>query len=889
MSLSFIFFSFTSTDKLEELSQKVITLLHAYVEEMPEEKVYLHLDKSHYAAGDDVWFSVYLTAGSPDFPSPLSKTVYVDLLDNNGNLVEQRTIKIQEGHGYGDFKLPYFFPEGLYHIKAYSSWSRGFGEEQVFSQEIEVLEPLNLNFQPEVTFDLVTGEMEGDIKYQGQIRAVDKNLRPLREAKLQFELFTSTHILGEGKLLLNGDGATDLEIHLKESDLQTSVFLKLIFDENENFQIARQFKLPFPQSAIDIQFMPEGGDIIQGFANNVAFRAVYPDGTPAEVEGELRSPDGFVQRFATNANGLGNFSFTPEGKDYRVFLLTQNGEEQLIDFPVIETRGVNLTVDTGNPLLLNMLIQVGEIEDFHEMKEGLLVVHARGRIGYMQKLNLSSGVGGVRVPRDQLAPGINQITVFDNMGNPRAERLVFIDLEDTPELRIEAEKLNFSGKGENTLRLKVDAEAFEGGNYSISVTDASGPYDPNASNIFTYLKFSSELKGRISDRDLYVDGKLDPVSIDLILLTHGWRRFNWEKIFGQEYRNQAHIEEGINIMGTVKPKFSTRKGLEGGTLNVFNKGLEEEFIVAEFSPTGRFIIDALDFRDTTTLVLSAEDGRQKKMLEISVDPPLSRQYKWEDFQPIFRSQSMSASIREYLETAQEKRKADLNFTGEDEILMEEFIVKDKQLVDEDDGITRIYGKGDHILRVADYDDAHQNYTIAHFIRGRMPGVMVVADKGDFLNPEIIVRGQFGREPPLFFIDNQEVDKGWFYAISPMDVLTIEVFRAGGTNARFGSMTQGGVIAIYTKRGGGVYQSEGVLHTKYLGYSTAREFYNPKYDENDRVNKDYRSTLYWNPSIDLSGKEAEISFFNNDVSSSFRVVVQGIDRFGRLSYAEKLIE
>jgi hypothetical protein len=342
-------------------------------------------------------------------------------------------------------------------------------------------------------------------------------------------------------------------------------------------------------------------------------------------------------------------------------------------------------------------------------------------------------------------------------------------------------------------------------------------------------------------------------------------------------------------MGTIKPKFKSRKGLEGGTLNMFNKGLDEEFIVAEFSENGRFIIDALDFRDTTTLVLSAEDGRQKKMLEISIDPPLSKEAKWEEFEPLFRSHIISPELREFLETAQEKRKVELNITGGDEILMEEFVVRGNQVVDEDDGITRIYGKGDHILRVADYPDAHYNHRISSLIRGRIPGVMVGPSKE---NPtdSFIIRGQIPPpQPPLYFVDNQEVDFDWFNSINPADVLTVEVFLAGQSNARFGSISKGGVIAVYTKSGGGFYQSEGVLHTKYPGYSTAREFYMPKYDEEEkRANADYRSTLYWSQRISLEGNEAAIKFFNNDTAKSFRVVVQGIDRYGRLSYAEKVI-
>ena len=91
----FYFFPpFQKQSNITELSEKILKMTESYVNDFPEEKVFVHLDKSTYAAGDMIWFSAYVTAGSPDLPSPLSKTVYVDLLDNRGNLLQQRTVKI---------------------------------------------------------------------------------------------------------------------------------------------------------------------------------------------------------------------------------------------------------------------------------------------------------------------------------------------------------------------------------------------------------------------------------------------------------------------------------------------------------------------------------------------------------------------------------------------------------------------------------------------------------------------------------------------------------------------------------------------------------------------------------------------------------------------------
>jgi hypothetical protein len=60
---------------------------------------------------------------------------------------------------------------------------------------------------------------------------------------------------------------------------------------------------------------------------------------------------------------------------------------------------------------------------------------------------------------------------------------------------------------------------------------------------------------------------------------------------------------------------------------------------------------------------------------------------------------------------------------------------------------------------------------------------------------------------------------------------------------------------------------------------------PKYDSETSAKPDYRSTLYWNPKLKMNGNTADIEFFNNDIVQKFKVVVQGIDQFGRLSYLE----
>jgi len=68
------------------------------------------------------------------------------------------------------------------------------------------------------------------------------------------------------------------------------------------------------------------------------------------------------------------------------------------------------------------------------------------------------------------------------------------------------------------------------------------------------------------------------------------------------------------------------------------------------------------------------------------------------------------------------------------------------------------------------------------------------------------------------------------------------------------------------------------------FSRAREFYTPKYDSdhNPAQRDDFRSTIYWNPSIvtDKSG-QAEVRFFCSDAITNFRATLEGLGNKGEI--------
>lgn len=129
-------FSFVVADDPIDTIQRQLA---KWTDEHPVEKVYLHLDKPYYAAGDDIWFKAYVTIGSYHQLSAMSGVLNVDLL-NDRNRVE-RSIKLQLSNGTaaGDFALPDTLSGGNYRIRAYTNYMRNAGAEYFFDQSVAIV------------------------------------------------------------------------------------------------------------------------------------------------------------------------------------------------------------------------------------------------------------------------------------------------------------------------------------------------------------------------------------------------------------------------------------------------------------------------------------------------------------------------------------------------------------------------------------------------------------------------------------------------------------------------------------------------------------------------------------------------------------------------------
>jgi TonB-dependent SusC/RagA subfamily outer membrane receptor len=781
-TFSFAFISPPADDVLT----KVISKLIAYHANRPQEKVFIHLDKPLYAAGEDLWFKSYLVDGTYHrLDSSISSVVYVELLNSDHAVIQRDILYSPGGVAFGDFHLDEALPEGKYLIRAYTNYMRNGLEDFFFQKEITILNP---------------------------------------------------------------DKARDAG--------------------GENLQ-----------ADIDLQFFPEGGNLISGVENRIAFKAINQSGRSVDVEGEMvDDQNAVVATFKTSHQGMGSFKgFIWANKSYTA-RLKNPGSGKTFKIPSSQEKGYMMqVVDAGQSI--KVFIYNNSEKSAANPVLFNLVGQSRGEVYFAAKGEIKSTSVTTSIPKNKFPRGIAQITLFDGDGTPQCERLVFINNDTRLQVALAMNKASYSKREKVDVSLQVTNEKNEPvtGNFSVSIYDKSAidGQDEYPFTIEDYLLLTSDLTGYIENPGYYfADNTPERAqNLDLLMMTHGWRRFTWKKILNDELPPLNHYaENGLTLSGKIT-KTGSEKPLANSKLKLLNNA--GEMILTETDAEGKFYTDAFTHIDSSKIVIQTENAKGKQQdFDVQVNPfnsAPSSSYRF----PLFE-QFNSAAFSQKIATKEETERS---FNLQNDTKMLEAIEVQSTKLDESPKAQRIYGTPSASVSMKDVKNQAYMH-IFQVLQARVPGVTV---KGTPPSMSITLRaGGAASGSPLLLIDGTPVDADAVSSLNPSDVESVDVLR-GPSAAVFGSRGQNGVIAIYTKRGQGISTSiDRNKHIKYHGFYAAREFYSPQYDVPSEFDSrpDLRTTLYWNPLIetDEQGK-AQVSFFTSDVVADYEVIVQGISYTG----------
>src|ERR1700761_9198630 len=378
-----------NTAVLNHIMSKTAKLYHDY----PVEKVHLHFDKPYYAVGDTIWFKAYLTLDR-HVPSELSKIIYVDMMGPRDSVLQSLNLQVKNSVAWSSIHLPATsFKRGNYRIVAYTNWMNNAGPAYFFNKNITVGNAINVDLSTQISLQKSIVNKQG--KVTAGIYFKDGDGKPYTEKKVNWAA------MREDESIARGHGETDKNgflsvsfINLKNTSLDSARLITTI-DNGDKKLMSTTFPLKSIARPNDLQFFPEGGELLVGVSTKVAFKAVKPDGLGIDVKGTVNDNTGkAVAEFSSSHLGMGTFEFTPEdGKTYTVKATFADGTTATPDLPKIQTGGMNLSLENSNANTLGLQLQA-DASFFKEFKDKTFFIIAKssGTITFAAKTVLSNPV-----------------------------------------------------------------------------------------------------------------------------------------------------------------------------------------------------------------------------------------------------------------------------------------------------------------------------------------------------------------------------------------------------------------------------------------------------------------------------------------------------------------
>ena len=662
-----------------------------------------------------------------------------------------------------------------------------------------------------------------------------------------------------------------------------------VFDRNGE----QKQSLPNIDSPPTLTFFPEGGNLVAQLVSVVAIKAVNSQGLPVEVSGVITDSKGNdVTTFRSEHNGMGSFTFTPQKNEKYFARWTDGGSRNYTShLPDAQDEGVVLSVQKTDGNVVYRVIRSDNV--LTTPKAFFLVAHFAQAPVYKAHFRLESSlVTSGSIPVKDLPPGILQLTLFSPDSRPLAELIVFVNNnQHLLDATVKTPLVQTDKRAKNELVVEVGDSLLT--NLSVAITDAAIAQPKHDDHIISRLLLTGDLKGYIHQPGYYFSNTSDSVvrHRDLVMMTHGWRRYKWENIVaGKLPALRYPADSALVLQARVFGQGYDRIADDEQLLAILvGKDSSQQFLLMPKTAADRFSIPFLFF-DTATVYYQFQKNRKlERTASIAFQNNFLRgapRVTLESLPPFLPMENATTERTQQLAKELARRASNFNLRGN--ILQTVTVTtRAKSRVDE---LNEKYAHG--LFSASDGTSFDMTdpavagaQNVLWFLQGRVAGMVVNDPIGD---PSVTWRGA----TTSLFLDEMPVDAATLATIPITDIALVKTFRPpffGG----FGG-GPGGAIAVYTRKGVDVKQvtGTGLSRGKVVGYSLVKEFYSPDYSRSsaDDVALDYRTTLYWNPYVVTGGesRSVRLTFYNNDVSSAFRVIVEGLNEAGKMIRIEKVI-
>jgi hypothetical protein len=516
------------------------------------------------------------------------------------------------------------------------------------------------------------------------------------------------------------------------------------------------------------------------------------------------------------------------------------------------------------------------------------------RMAFKTDVPLKAGEPARRIiPTENLPSGILTITLFDAGWKAIAERITFINNNEyTFQPGFEVQHWGLSKRGRNDLQISIP-DQLAGANLSISVTDIGMERD-TTSTIISSLMLESDIRGAVYNPSYYFKDSSNEKAqqLDLVMMTHGWRRFQWEEIAKGKLPVLTFPKDTSYLFFSGKV-YGVAKGQLSGTDNMFlllkEKDSGTKTLVMPLHTDGSFGDPDMILFDTVKVYYQLKSkffsNAEARFMTDRLPAPnysgfskalLSRNVLG-DTTGTYRHRLLASEALRLQQQQEGKTLENVTVTAK---------TKSPVQVLDDKYTSALFRSGDgYQFDLVNDPSAVSQLNIFNYLQGKVAGLQISMSG---TTPTLTWRGG----SPQLYLDETPVDAEVLNSLPVADIAYVKVFRPpfmGGFNSA------NGAVAIYTRKGGDQQSSsgKGLSNNVVAGYTQLRQFYVPNYQSFSKENEkpDLRTTLYWNPLLmaNTKGKKAVVSFFNNDVSKAFRVVIEGVSKEGLLTHYEEVME
>ena len=700
----------------------------------------------------------------------------------------------------------------------------------------------------------------------------------------------------EKHLVLSKEGQLQGQIAIDSSFVDGQYYIKASTSWMKDFKEDDSFVQQFmvlnselvlennnPSEDYDIQFFPESGHWVSNVQSVLGIKMLDENGNAgANMVGVIRNHIGEeIVRFRTNRLGFAKVIMTPSASErYWATVSNPNGKEWRVPLPAIDSLG--LVLSNRNISEDRILVLVGtNAETKREIgsKPYSILIHRDGLLKSLDVVFKENQLYASHIlDKRELHPGMNILTLIDNRGVPIAERLFFNDKQiKTLSLDANVQKVDKDSMEVALTGFEKRTTSFA----SISVLPVGTKAYNFSSNILSSFLLKPYVRGYIQEADQYFTdfSKRAMEDLDMLLLTQGWSKYDWDNIFNEPPQKKIQYRAGIDVFGSINSKVP-----KSTDLLVYAGNQSEPTVIPlseqseAFSLDNYFVEQGEEMR-LTLLNKRGELSMPNLFLRLDTGQSTDRIYELEPFRGI---------------------ENDVLVDGLGEVELQNFVLPEQNtisleevVVSENRAIKRIttpfVSEGN--LKVVTEETEGLYPRLLDIIRSSGFNVWEVPNAGYDrirITTKRVLSFSLVQPSPILYIDDVRYpDFDILLDFPTTRVKSYYIDRTGAMEAG----GAGGVIRVYTRKEGDVGAGHSdkftpderfFTHRVSNGFMPAKQYYTPKYNNLSSESFRYFGSIGWfpNPAINKNGMcTLKIPDYGYDEIVLF---VEGMDEEGRLT-------